>query len=414
MTRPVVAAPDGSKESLAAADRAAGEALRRGPPLRPVHTWEGPGALPDGSGAASGETRLHAWHQAPTRPSGTRAGERVFPMMSDVRADPCHASTYLVRAAVTAPSPYNTQPWTFVAEGGDRGIEVHADGARRLPLADPVGRELVISCGAALFNVRLAVRHLGFAPVVAYFPRPADPAFLARVAWGAYRRPSPEDERLFGALRRRHTVCGPFLAEPLPRSLADELRDHAHRAGATLDFVTDRAGRRHLAELVRLAEDAHRSRPEYAAEQRRWTRWPGEPRYDGIPVDTDGTHPDVTIFSGRDYVGLTRMFPTPPQRWPSRTGPVAILSTDRDDPAAWLRAGEALQRVLLEAADHGVMAAFHTQPLEVPSLRVRIRQTLSGGAFPQMIFRLGYPPCVRPLPRRPVAEVLRTADGEPT
>ena len=44
MTRPVVAGLDGSGESLAAADWAAREALRRGLPLRLVHAWEG---LPD-------------------------------------------------------------------------------------------------------------------------------------------------------------------------------------------------------------------------------------------------------------------------------------------------------------------------------------------------------------------------------
>ncbi|MDR6975953.1 nitroreductase [Streptomyces sp. 3330] len=329
--------------------------------------------------------------------------------MSDVRAHPCHASAYLVRAAVTAPSPYNTQPWIFVAEDEDRGVEVHADAARRLPLADPFGRELVISCGAALLNIRLAVRHLGFDPVVEHFPRPADPAYLARVAWGAYRRPTAEDERLFRALPRRHTAHGPFLAERLPPSLADDLREHAHRAGVALDFVTDRAGRRQLAELVRIAEDAHRSRPEFAAEQRRWTRWPGAARSDGIPVDAGMAHPDGTPLAGRDLGGLTRTYPEPPRRRSPRTGAVAILGTVRDDPAAWLRAGEALQGLLLEAADQGVMAAFHTQPLEIPSLRTAIRRTLGAGAFPQMILRLGYPPSVRALPRRPVAEVLRTA-----
>ncbi|MER5436448.1 nitroreductase family protein [Streptomyces sp. NPDC002588] len=334
--------------------------------------------------------------------------------MSEVRADPRHASAYLVRAAVTAPSPYNTQPWTFVAEDADRGVEVHADGSRRLLLADPSGREMVISCGAALLNIRLAVRHLGFTPVVEYFPRPADPAYLARVTWGAYQRPTPDEERLFGALRRRRTVRGPFLSEPLPPALADVLREHAHRAGATLDFVADRQGRRQLAELVRSAEETRRSRPECAAEQARWTWWPGEPRYDGIPVTVAAAHPDATSFAGRDYIGHTPMFALPPRRRPSRTGPVAILGTDRDDPAAWLRAGEALQQVLLEAADHGVMAAFHTQPLEVPSLRVRIRQTLGGGAHPQMILRLGYPPCGRPLPRRPVTDVLRAAGAAVT
>ncbi|MFF1278871.1 Acg family FMN-binding oxidoreductase [Streptomyces marokkonensis] len=326
--------------------------------------------------------------------------------MSVISARPGHASAYLARAAVTAPSVHNSQPWLFVADG-DRGIEVHADAGRRLPLADPHGREMLISCGAALFNVRLAMRHLGFKPVVRDFPDPGDPACLARVMWGAYAPPTGEEQRLYGALRRRHTVRGPLLTDPLPAGLLDALSEHAHVEGADLHVVGDTGGRRRLAALVRAGEDAQRGEPARVAEQAAWTWRLARPRADGVRADVTVQHPDFLPFAGRDYAGLVPMFPAPPRRGHGQSGLVAILGTDRDDRRAWLRAGQALERVLLHAAAHDVMAAFHTQPLELPHLRAQIRQTVGAGAFPQMILRLGYAPGVCPLPRRPLTEVLR-------
>ncbi|MGW0758458.1 Acg family FMN-binding oxidoreductase [Streptomyces sp. NPDC002814] len=337
--------------------------------------------------------------------------------MSDFLARPGYAANYLVRAAVTAPSVYNTQPWLFIEEGRDRSLEVHADVARRLVLTDPFGREMVISCGAAIFNVRLAMRHLGFHAVVQPLPHQGDPAFLARVGWGAYGPPTRDEELMYGALARRHTVRGRFRRDPVPTPLWEELREQAYAEGATLHRLDVADDRRRIAELVRIAEGVHRTDPGHSAEQARWARPVRRPRYDGVPVDVSGTHPDATVLAGRDYAGVMRNEPSPARRWTARTGLVAVLSTDRDERPDWLRAGQALERVLLYAAAHNVMAAFHTQPLEIPRLRSRIRETVTAGGCPQMILRLGYATSIRPLPRRPVAEVLRVgsarADGVP-
>jgi len=67
-------------------------------------------------------------------------------------------------AATRAPSLHNTQPWSFRLAG--EAIELYADRSRQLPVADPSGRELRIACGAALFNLRLALLGLGIKPLV--------------------------------------------------------------------------------------------------------------------------------------------------------------------------------------------------------------------------------------------------------
>ncbi|WP_327730972.1 hypothetical protein OG250_39675 [Streptomyces sp. NBC_00487] len=103
---------------------------------------------------------------------------------------------------------------------------------------------------------------------------------------------------------------------------------------------------------------------------------------------------------------MPRTLPSPARRWSARTGLIVVLSTERDDPPDWLRAGQALERILLHAATRHVMAAFHTQPLELPRLRTRVRETLTAGEFPQMILRLGSALSTCPVPRRPALEVL--------
>src|SRR5260370_24481164 len=76
---------------------------------------------------------------------------------------------FVVEAAVNAPSVDNTQPWGFY--GADHEIGVHADEERRLPVADPAGREMMLSCGAALVTARGAPRYPGVLPKLRVVPK---------------------------------------------------------------------------------------------------------------------------------------------------------------------------------------------------------------------------------------------------
>ncbi|MFF1296341.1 MULTISPECIES: Acg family FMN-binding oxidoreductase [unclassified Streptomyces] len=310
------------------------------------------------------------------------------------------AALHLARAASLAPSPHNSQPWSFVEEGHDHGFEVHLDDARRMMLTDPGGREAVIACGAALFNARLAVRLLGFRPVVDLLPEPGNTPYLARVGYASYAQAEPDEALLARALPRRHTHRGPFGPVPVPDTLLDELRDDAQAEGAVLRVVDEPEGLRRLAHLVRTAEDAHRADSGHVAELARCVG----PH--GVPRELCRHHPDGTLLAGRDYLGLSWYYVRRPQRWSPRTGTVAVLSSRYDSRQDWLRSGQALQRVLLRAASRDVMAAFHTQPLELPGLRTKMRTDLMGGLFPQVVLRLGCAARMASTPRRAPIELL--------
>ncbi len=140
-----------------------------------------------------------------------------------------HIARYVVAEAVWAPSVHNTQPWRFVADG--RQISLYADADRGLPMADPDGREMMISCGAALFNAQLALRSLGYIPQTRVLPDPDQPTLVAQVGW-RHRAPASEFEQLLASqVRRRRTYRGAFDPEPLPHGTLAALRGTAARDG---------------------------------------------------------------------------------------------------------------------------------------------------------------------------------------
>src|SRR5262252_9153413 len=304
---------------------------------------------------------------------------------------PAQIAQYVVTAAAWAPSVHNTQPWRFSSSG--QLISLYADAGRQLRVADPDGREMMISCGAALFIARLALRSLGYLPETQVLPDPGQPLLVARVRWARRAARTEFEQRLFGQVRRRRTHRGGFDPVPLPRGLLAALRDSAARYGAMLRIIADDGRRAALAAAVQAAERVQRQDSERVRELARWAPAPGSARADGVPPASypareEHTSPD---FPGRDFA-RGHGWGLPPLSTASlfRTaGVVALLTTAQDRPPDWVDAGQALQRVLLTASSCGVTVALHTQPLEAGSLRESIRTQLSDGAYPQLILRFG-------------------------
>ena len=306
----------------------------------------------------------------------------------------------LVRAAVAAPSMHNAQPWRFRVGPGMRVIELRADPARMLPYADPRGRGMHIGCGAALFNLRLAAAVADRKPAVQPFPDPDEPLLLAAVGFAGPYRADHAERELHAAIPHRRTNRGPFEGQPLPSSVLAELAEAAGREDAILHILDHNETVRML-HLAADAESGQLANPAYRAELAHGVGGPRD--RDGIPDSALGPRASTGLTPVRDF---TPTRPAPVRYASFETTPqLAVLSTRFSAPPDWLRAGQALQRVLLTAAARGIATTPLTQPLETADAWL-VRDPRSGIEEPQMILRLGYGPPVPPTPRRPVCEVL--------
>ncbi|SEH02462.1 hypothetical protein SAMN05444920_126120 [Nonomuraea solani] len=301
----------------------------------------------------------------------------------------------LLVAAGQAPSVLNTQPWRFHVVRREF-VEVFADPDRRLRVSDPRGRNQYVSCGAALFNLRLAIRTAGQRPMVWLLPSPEEePGLLAAVRMDGASPVSDEHRELYDLIPVRRTSRRPFADQRLPRAVLAELRVAASREGATL-IPLDRHAATDMLDYATIAEDELGRDHEYRAELAAWTM-PGA-RYDGMPGCTHGPYALQDPSPVRDFgrqEGRAR-FEERPQ--------LAVLTTMGDRPVDWLKAGQALQRVLLVAARNDVSASFLNQSLDLRDMRQR-RDPHHRRGHPQMIIRLGYGPYVARSPRRPAAEL---------
>ncbi|HKC29691.1 MAG TPA: hypothetical protein VKB75_16870 [Jatrophihabitans sp.] len=307
--------------------------------------------------------------------------------------------------ASLAPSVHNSQPWTFVLRHG--ALDIRLDPARRLPLLDPRGRQMMISCGCAVLNARVAIGASGYVPCVERFPDPADPNVVARLTVGA-ARPYGRDAALDRAVDRRHTNRRTFVDEPVPAGLIAELTSITRNEGATLVPVTSPQDRALVAELMAVARRIESDDPEYLQELWAWTT--DDPRrVDGVQAATVPYHGEAAPDLGHSPVrpfDLRSMGWLPAAPQPARNECLMVLCSHTDDPSSWLRVGEALEHVWLELTDRAYWASPIGEPIEVRTTAQLLRDGLRLSEFPHLMMRVGRAPDVPRTRRRPESDVI--------
>jgi nitroreductase len=297
----------------------------------------------------------------------------------------------VVDCASLAPSVHNTQPWRFHGDG-DR-IEVRADHERRLAYLDPTGRQLHVSCGAAVEFARLAVRDLGYGCQVAVLPDPADADLVAVLVVGDQQPPTDVERSLAEAMPRRYTDRSPYDGTPVPAELLAEARAVATELGVWLRVVTDPGQRTTLAAILTDAEAAEAADPEYAAELAARTRETGG--QEGIPAEAAGRDWPAGVVDDmplRDFTGHAAH----PHPGADDTPPVVVrdtlvlLGTETDTPADWVHTGRALAWLLLRAAAAGVSSQPLGPAIDQHAARLRLRRELHLVGHAQFLLRMGY------------------------
>jgi len=320
---------------------------------------------------------------------------------------------YVVGEAVWAPSVHNTQPWLFGLE--PRGLSLYADPARQLTVADVGGREMLISCGAALFTARLALRAAGYIPRAQILPDPARPLLVARLSWCPGPDSTEYERRLYAQTRQRRSHRGGFAPHPVAPELLTVLQEAAGRHGAALRVITDEGIRFALAEVVQASERALQADGAQVRERSAWAPPPGRLQADGVPATAYPARAERTspYFPSPDFARGRGWGHPPLSIVPGRSaGTVCLLETSSDEPADWIGAGQALQRILLACTAWGVAVALHSQPFELGWGHDLVPSRPGGRLCPQMLLRIGTTTQTAGGIRRPPESVLFAAEGE--
>lgn len=322
--------------------------------------------------------------------------------------DPTRPDSSVLQLAVDlacrAPSLHNSQPWRWKYVDGQ--LQLLGDHTRLLPATDPTGRQLHISCGAALHHLSVGLLGLRWSADIRYEERAVCPNLLATISFRRDARPRSHDFDMLTAIRRRRTDRRAFGVFEGIDALVASAVDQARELGVSV-VALDAIQREGLLEATESTAASRRYDPEYQAELHWWA---------GHSMKSGGI-PETSLVSGVSGVPIGRTFPSRQNASPEESGSidestVLAFGTPTDTRRDWLHCGRALSAALLDATVRGAATCPLSHVTEVPRSRSVIHRIVPEIGVPQMLLRIGRAPSGTPpvlTTRRSVADVFSSS-----
>lgn len=322
-----------------------------------------------------------------------RTGDEIWNILEEdffKLSSPQEKVKFILRYAILAPSTHNSQPWKFKVSNG--GVRIFIDPQRRLPQADPHGRDLFISLGCLLENLVLAARHFGIFEKLDYNLED-EPNLVAEVRfqWEGEAGRNAEQEKLFEAITKRVNVRGKFETKTVPEEILTSLSG-LKEGGISLQLVQEKNHIDRLSSLTAHGLRLAHARPAFRQEISQWINSSFSKRLEGLHGYSLKAPAFLSLFLARlvRNFNLSRGLAKITYQSMSSAPLIAVISAQENNPLTWLQVGRLAERAMLALQSQEVRTSIFVASIEMGDLFREVQKILGLTEHPQFLFCAGY------------------------
>lgn len=301
---------------------------------------------------------------------------------------------FLLRFAILAPSTHNSQPWLFKIR--DNRCYLYLDETRRLPQADPIGRDLYISIGCALENFVIAARYFKVFDSLNYGPFAENNLLVEAIIKEDFSKEFDQDyESLIRIIPRRSNARGLFRKESVPQLVREDIlaqvKNEYLTDGIAIHFIEDKESIREIASLTADGLKIAYNNPLFRQEMSCWINNNFSSRKEGIP----GYALKMPAWISFIFPFIVRNFNIGSKLaklnyWSLNSAPlICIITAPENKPLTWLQIGRLAERLMLELNSREFNTSIFVASIEMGDLYQKVQRIIGTNDLPQFLFVIG-------------------------